>query len=124
MKKFVLFLAVICLCLPLFGCKEEEKTTRMIAYLDETLEQAQKRSLMTSINQLEGVISCQYVTAEEALEEFLKAQEDEAAFAGIEASDLRDRIVIQVRQKDVEKLQALLEQIPGIAQVRSNRIDP
>lgn len=124
MKKLILFLVVICLCLPLFGCKEEEKTTKITVYLDDTLDQTEKRSLMPRINQLEGVVSTKYVTAEEALEEFLKAQEDENAFAGVEASDLRDRIVIRVRQKDEEKLQTQLKQIPGIANITSDSAYP
>jgi cell division protein FtsX len=94
----------------------------MVAYLDESLDQVERRSLETQINQIEGVISTRYITAQEALEDFLAHHEDDSAFDGIDADVLRDRIEIRVSSRDAEKIHNQLAQIQGIARIRSDKI--
>ena len=70
-----------------------------------------------AINQLDGVLLTEYVTAEEVLEDFLGNHEDESAFAGLDSDFLRDRIHITVDTSAEETVVAELEQIQGVEDI-------
>lgn len=117
MKKFLCFLCVVMLCSLLCAC--QAKSAEMIVYLDDTLTEIEERAVAAEILQIEGVHSADFVSNEEALEEFLSNYADEEAFAGVEASDLRSRYVVEVSGADVDAVTAQLLEIDGIADVKT-----
>ena len=71
------------------------KTNEILVYVDETLSDAEAKSVGTRINRIENVHNAVYVSREEALENFVADhQEQSETFAGLEAEDLRHRFVV------------------------------
>ena len=117
MKKFLCFLCVVMLCSLLCAC--QAKSTEMIVYLDDSLSDAEGKAIGTKILQIEDVHSATYVSAEEALEQFMSNYEGDSAFSGIEASYLRSRYVVQVSGANVDAVTAQLLEIEGIDDVKN-----
>ena len=111
------FSLVIVLLVGVMLCACQPKTTQLTAYLSNDLSEAEHRALTAVISQMEDVETAQYITAEEALEDFLGHYEDTTAFAGVEASDLRARIEITVKSSDTDSVTAQLLQLDGVEKV-------
>ncbi len=71
-----------------------DQTNNIIAYIDETLSEAEARSITTQINMIENVMSTEFRTREQALEDFIANNGDEEVFEGLEADTFRHRIVV------------------------------
>ena len=117
MKKYIAMVLAVVLLLSLSGCSLMEKEFTVIAYVDENLTEAEARSVGTKLNTLEDVVSVRFISAREALEEFVGQQEDKAAFDGVDVDALRHRYEIQVKTKDKKAVIALIEGVEGIAEV-------
>lgn len=95
--------------------KDLNKTNEILVYVDETLDDAQARSVGTQINQIANVQKSVFVTREEALENFIADHEDDDAFSGVDAKDLRHRFVVTLT--DNTKMEATVEKLQGISGV-------
>jgi cell division transport system permease protein len=97
------------------------KTNEVLVYIDSELPDADARSIGTKINQIQNVHQAQFVSREEALENFIKDHEDDSdAFSGVVAGDLRHRFVVTLMdnaqmKETVESIKA----IPGVAKVNA-----
>ena len=92
--------------------------SEILAYVDESLSEAEARSVGTSINRIENVLNTQFVTRQEALEDFVSDYADTSLFDGLEASTFRDRYkVYLVDIAQIRDTVARLEEIPGVAEV-------
>ena len=116
MKKFSIFVILLLLSVLLCACGEE--TAVITAYLDADLSAAEQRSVATAIMRIPDVEATVYVSAEEAWEQFLEAQENKEAFAGVEADDLRNRILITVSTSDLDALAEEISEIEGVEDVQ------
>jgi len=88
------------------------KTNEIMVYVDENLPDAEARSIGTQINRIENVQKATPVTREEALEDFIKDHQDNNAFSGVEASDLRFRFKVVL--KDNHLMDETIRQINSI----------
>jgi len=88
------------------------KTNEIMVYVDENLPDAEARSIGTQINRIENVQKATPVTREEALEDFIKDHQDNNAFSGVEASDLRFRFKVVL--KDNHLMEETIRQINSI----------
>lgn len=88
------------------------KTNEIMVYVDENLPDAEARSIGTQINRIENVQKATPVTREEALEDFIKDHQDNNAFSGVEASDLRFRYKVVL--KDNHLMEETIRQINSI----------
>ena len=113
MKKAILWIVLLALCIPLCACKSGE--TQLIAYIDETLSEPEGRSLATQIQQIPAVKTAQYVTAEEALKQF--NNEHDEAFSSLDASYLRSRFIVTTDSANADAVAEALAEIPGIVKV-------
>lgn len=98
-------------------------TRAVVAYVDDSLTDAEARSVGTVINQNSGVHKSQFVHREDVLEDFVADYGDIFAFGGVDASMLRHRFVITLEDldaKDAEKIISQIEEIPGIAEVKAS----
>ena len=94
------------------------KTNEIVAYIDSELPDAEARSVGTRINQIENVQNAVFVTREQALADFVAEHENDPAFSGVEAKDLRHRYVITLMDNNLmEQTVASVEGISGVAKV-------
>ena len=97
------------------------KTNEILAYVDSELSDAEARSIGTRINQIENVYKSEFKSRETALEEFIADHENDPAFGGLVASDLRHRYVIVLEDNELmADTVAQIENIPGIVKVNAS----
>ncbi len=93
------------------------QTNEIMAYVDETLSDAEAKSIGTRINMIENVLQADYMPREEALANFIADHEGDAdMFGGVDPTDLRHRFIIVLEDNALmEETVEQLMQIPGIA---------
>ncbi len=96
------------------------KTNEILVYVDSELSDAEARSIGTKLNRIPNVYRADFKSREQALEEFVADHQEDEAFAGVQASDLRHRYVVvlednQLMEQTVERIQA----VPGVAKVNA-----
>ena len=94
------------------------KTNEILVYVDETLPDADARSIGTKINRIQNVHNSTFVSREEALKQFIADHEGDDAFAGVEAKDLRHRfVVVLVDNELMEDTVSEIKAISGVANI-------
>ena len=124
--------AVITACLVIMGAlglitwninamiDEMQNQNKIIAYIDENYTEEQARALQPEIDKLKNIESVEFVTREQAMENFEADYEDEL-FETIDASTFRHRYVITlVDINQMKDAQGALEKIEGIADVNAH----
>ena len=97
------------------------KTNEILVYVESDLPDAEARSVGTKINMVDNVLQSQFVSREEALEEFVADHQEEGdAFTGVLASDLRHRFVVTLEDNMLmEQTVEQIYQIPGVAKINA-----
>ncbi len=94
------------------------KTNEIIVYVDETLSDAEAKSVGTQINRIENVHNSQFVSREDALKDFVADYENEGTFNGVDASYLRHRYVVTlVDNHYMEDTTNAIRGINGVANI-------
>ena len=92
------------------------QTSEILVYVDSSLSEAEAKSIGTKINILDNVLQATYVSREEALRRFVSDHEDDSAFSGVRAEDLRHRFVVILEDNSLmEETDRQLKSIPGVA---------
>ena len=92
------------------------KTNEILVYVDSELPDAEARSIGTKINRISNVHNATFVSREEALKNFIEDHNEDEAFAGVRAEDLRHRfVVVLVDNALMEQTDEELKAIPGVA---------
>jgi len=100
--------------------KELNQTNEVLVYIDSELPDAEAKSVGTQINRIENVQNARFVSREEALENFVADHQEEEAFSGVEASDLRHRYVVTLMDNtQIEDTVSRIEGISGVAKVNA-----
>ena len=96
--------------------EELNQTNEILAYVDETLSDADAKSVGTKINMIDNVLRADFIPREEALENFIADhQEEEASFSGLDATDLRHRFRIVLEDNHyIEETDQAVRNIPGV----------
>lgn len=96
--------------------EELNQTNEIMAYVDETWSDAEAKSVGTKINMIDNVLRADYVSREQALEEFIADhQEEEDSFGGLDPTDLRHRFVVVLEDNRlIEQTDAEIQAIPGV----------
>ena len=96
------------------------KTNEVMVYVDETLSDAEARSVGTKINRVDNVASAEFISREEALKNFVADHSETSAFEGTSADTFRHRFrVILKDTRLLDQTKAALEDVPGVAKVRA-----
>ena len=97
------------------------QTNEIMVYVDDTLPEAEAKSIGTEINKIENVLQSDFVPREEALQNFIEDhQEEESSFSGLEPSDLRHRFrVILEDNAMIEETAVEIESLPGVVKIRA-----
>ena len=94
------------------------KTNEILVYVDETLPDAEARSICTKINRIQNVHNSTFVSREEALKAFIADHQGDDAFAGVQPEDLRHRYVVILVDNDLmEETVDEIEAIAGVANI-------
>ncbi len=97
------------------------QTNEVLAYIDESLSYAEAQTVETKIRQIDNVYEANLVSREEALEDFIADHENNPAFGGVQAEDLRHRVVVTLEDNALmEQTVAELEAIEGVAKVTAS----
>ena len=97
---------------------ELNQTNEVICYVDSVYTDAEAKSVHSRINMIDNVFRADYVSREQALEEFVEDHDNDAAFQGVDPQDLRHRIVVVLEDNSrMEETVALLEQVDGVAMI-------
>ncbi len=96
------------------------KTNEVLVYVDNALSDAEAKSVGTKINRIPNVLQSEFVSREEALKNFVADHQEDEAFIGVEAEDLRHRFVVTLQDNNlIEDTVSQLYQIPGVAKIRA-----
>ena len=124
--------AVITACLTIMGAlglitwninamiAEMQNQNKIIAYVDENLSEDEARAIGSELDGMKNVESVEFVTREQAMENF-EADYDDELFETIDSSTFRHRYVITL--KDITQMkdaQTTLQEIDGIADVNAH----
>ena len=98
--------------------EELNQTNEVICYVDSVYTDAEAKSVHSRINMIDNVFRADYVSREEALQSFIEDHDNDAAFQGVDANDLRPRIVVVLEDNSrMKETVALLEQVEGVAMI-------
>ena len=97
------------------------KTNEILVYMDENLSEAEAKSIQTRINVLDNVYKAEFISREQALEDFIADHEGDPAISGVEAADLRHRVVVIL--EDNNRMKQTVEElwnINGVANITAS----
>ena len=96
--------------------EELNQTNEILAYVDDTLSDAEAKSVGTKINMLDNVLQADFIPREQALEDFIADhQDEEESFGGLDAKDLRHRFrVILEDNRLIKETDQAIKDIPGV----------
>ena len=91
------------------------QTSEILVYVDSELSDAEARSIGTKINLLDNVLQATFVSREEALADFIADHDNDSAFSGVQATDLRHRYVVALEDNTLMKqTDEQLQDLPGV----------
>ena len=92
------------------------QTNEILAYVDETLSEADAKSVGTKINMIDNVLRADFIPREQALAEFIADhQDEEESFSGLDATDLRHRFRIVLEDNHmIKETDEAIKAIPGV----------
>ena len=97
------------------------RTNEILVYIDETLPEAEAMTIQTRINVLNNIYKAEFVAREQALKDFIADHGDDPAFSGVEAADLRHRVVVTLENNDkMEQTVEEISRIPGVAKITAS----
>ena len=97
------------------------QTNEILAYVDETLSEADAKSVGTKINMIDNVLRSDFIPREQALEDFIEDHKDEEeSFSGLDATDLRHRFrIILEDNRLIEETDEAIKDIPGVVKTHA-----
>ncbi len=96
-----------------------EAANEIVAFVKDTYTEEQARAVEADLLAVPNVSSAQFITRQEAMDDFTREHPDEAMFQDLDPGILRDRFALKV--DDLEILSdtvALIEAVPGVDGVR------
>lgn len=99
---------------------EMQNQNNVLAYIDESLSESEARALESKILTVDNVATAEFVTREEAMENF-ESDYDENLFENIDPTVFRHRFVITLDDLSLMKeTQAALRNVKGVASVTAH----
>ena len=97
------------------------QTNEILAYVDETLSEADAKSVGTKINMIDNVLRSDFIPREQALESFIEDHKDEEeSFSGLDATDLRHRFrIILEDNRLIKETDEAIKNIPGVVKTHA-----
>ena len=101
--------------------QELEQENAVMAFVDDTLDDAAARALVSDIEGIENVADCTFVSREEARDDYIEKYDEDDLYAELEASVFRHRYIIHLKDSALmgETVRSL-EAVEGIAKARGD----
>lgn len=100
---------------------ELEQENQVLVYVDETYSEAEAKSVGSQINMITNVHKAEFISRQQALDDFVEEQRDENLFNGLEASTFRDRFVVSMEDNKLMKQTCEdMKKIEGVADVEAH----
>ena len=71
--------------------EELNQTNEILVYIDENLELQDAKHVHSELSKIANISKAEFISREEALKDFVADHQDDPAFTGVQASDLRHR---------------------------------
>ena len=98
--------------------EELNQTNEVICYVDSSYTDAEAKSVHSKINMIDNVFQANYVSREEALENFIEDHDNDSAFQGVDPQDLRHRIVVVLEDNSrMQETVTLLNEVEGVVMI-------
>ena len=100
---------------------ELNQTNEVMVYINEEWPVEQAKHVETEIRLVDNVLSATFKSREEALKDFIADHEGDESFVGVQAEDLRHRVIVAL--EDNSKMRdtiVQLEQIEGVAKITAS----
>jgi cell division transport system permease protein len=100
--------------------EELNQTNEIMVYVDENLTDAEAKSIGTKINMIDNVLRSDFVSREEALKDFIADHQEDEAFVGVDAMDLRHRFkVVLEDNRLIKQTDEQLKALPGVVKTHA-----
>ncbi len=100
--------------------KDLNKTNEILVYVDSALSDAEAKSISSQLSRIENIHKAEFISREQALEDFVADHQGDEAFSGVEANDLRHRYRVVLEDNTlIEQTVAQIEQINGVAKINA-----
>ena len=97
-----------------------EAENEFLAYIDESYNEEQAKSLQTTLEAVPNVAEVTFVTKEQAMKDFMEGRKENALLEELPPNVLRDRFRIHVEDiHDMEKTTQAVAQVKGVANVNA-----
>ena len=101
--------------------KDLQRENAVVAFVDDSLEDAQAKALQPKLERLEGVADCTFVSREEARDSYVEQYDEDELYQDLEAEIFRHRYVIHLTDLELmSQLKGRLESVEGIVKVRAD----
>ena len=98
--------------------RELNQTNQIICYVSSEYTDAEAKSVHSRINMIENVYRADYISREKALQNFIEDHDNDAAFQGVNAEDLRHRIVVILEDNSrMAQTVTMLEKVEGVEMI-------
>ncbi len=95
-----------------------DQTNQVMAYIDESLSEAEAKSITTEVNMIENVLSAEFKTREQALQEFIEKNGNDETFSSLDPDTLRHRLVITLEDNSMMKETVKeIQKVKGVAEI-------
>ncbi len=81
--------------------RDLNQTNEVLVYIDESLSEAEARSIETEIRSMDNILRADFVSREEALENFIEEHKGDPAFSGVQPETLRHRVVVTLEDNSL-----------------------
>ena len=93
-----------------------EKENEVLIYIDETYTEAEAKSVGSKINLVDNVLKAQFVSRQQALENFIAEQDNDIVFDGVESDTFRDRFIVTLEDNSrMRQTIAAITALEGVA---------
>lgn len=98
-----------------------EQENEILVYIDENLSEAEAKSVGSQINMIANVLESEFVSREQALDDYIAEQDNPELFSGVDSTWLRSRFrVTLVDLSIMEQTVGEIEQLEGVASVSAH----
>jgi len=95
-----------------------ENENKILVYIDDTYTEAEAKSVGSRINMLQNIHMAEFISRQQALENYIATQDDPALFEGLSSDTLRDRFEVTLADNTlVNDTVKELESITGVSDI-------
>ncbi len=101
--------------------KELQKENAVLAFVDDDLSEKEARGLQSTIEKINGVADCTFVTREEARDNYVANYDENDLYSNLEADIFRHRFVLHMTDLHMmDQVVQKLEKVDGVDKVRAD----